>query len=47
MIKDDRRKRHRRRKDTDNLVAALARTGLDSAPADQSMPAAEHVAVQQ
>ena len=47
MIKDDRRKRHRRRKETDNLVAAFERTGLDSAPADQPMAAAEPVAVQQ
>ncbi|EPT03872.1 hypothetical protein FOMPIDRAFT_50916 [Fomitopsis schrenkii] len=47
MIKDDRRKRHRRRKETDNLVAAFERTGLDSTPADQSMAAAEPIAVQQ
>lgn len=46
MIKDDRRKRHRRRKETDNLVAAFERTGLDT-PADQSMAAAEPIAVQQ
>ncbi|TFY65156.1 hypothetical protein EVJ58_g2150 [Rhodofomes roseus] len=46
MIKDDRRKRHRRRKETDSLVAALERTGLDT-PADQPMAVAEPVAVLQ
>ena len=29
MIKDDRRRRHKRRKDQDAMVAAFARTGLD------------------
>lgn len=33
MIKDDRRKRHKRRKDQDAMVAAFAKTGLD----DQAM----------
>ncbi|KZT72810.1 hypothetical protein DAEQUDRAFT_704490 [Daedalea quercina L-15889] len=51
MIKDDRRKRHRRRKETDSLVAAFERTGLESTSvADQPMaapPPAEPVAVQQ
>ena len=29
VIKDDRRKRHKRRKDQDAMVDAFARTGLD------------------
>ncbi|KAI0801161.1 hypothetical protein C8Q74DRAFT_1364802 [Fomes fomentarius] len=29
LIKDDRRRRHKRRKDQDSMVAAFARTGLD------------------
>lgn len=29
VIKDDRRKRHKRRRDQDAMVAAFARTGID------------------
>ncbi|KAI0651955.1 hypothetical protein C8Q79DRAFT_1114815 [Trametes meyenii] len=36
VIKDDRRRRHKRRKDQDSMVAAFARTGLaDAGPASE------------
>ena len=41
MIKDDRRRRHKRRKDQDAMVAAFARTGLgeeDSLEPNQGTP---------
>ncbi|CCM05204.1 uncharacterized protein FIBRA_07413 [Fibroporia radiculosa] len=35
MIKDDRKRRHKRRKDQDAMVAAFARTGIESGPPEQ------------
>ncbi|PIL31853.1 hypothetical protein GSI_06557 [Ganoderma sinense ZZ0214-1] len=39
MIKDDRRRRHKRRKDQDSMVAAFARTGLGGEMEAEDTPA--------
>ncbi|KAL6309886.1 hypothetical protein BKA93DRAFT_722496 [Sparassis latifolia] len=38
IIKDDRRRRHKRRKDQDSMFAAFARTGLNAGPPDELRP---------
>ncbi len=54
MIKDDRRRRHKRRKDQDSMVSAFARTGLgggmeaeaeDSVPDEGAPPPAEPIPI--
>ncbi|KAI0698425.1 hypothetical protein C8T65DRAFT_660697 [Cerioporus squamosus] len=49
MIKDDRRRRHKRRKDQDSMVAAFARTGLGeevpSEPDNSAPPPTEPVPI--
>ncbi|KZT06013.1 uncharacterized protein LAESUDRAFT_654940 [Laetiporus sulphureus 93-53] len=46
VIKDDRKRRHKRRKDQDAMVAAFARTALESAPPEQPMSSAHVVTLQ-